>query len=97
MLDQVADALRCLNDMAIVKVGIAGRGPYIGMTEQLADHRQGFGMGGGMAGKAVPQIVKAKALQPRVHFDRLPWPVQIGAGLFGIEPGYVVLQLEEIE
>jgi hypothetical protein len=61
LLDQVADALRSLNDVAIVKVGVAGRRAHIGMTEELADHRQGFGMGGGMAGEAVPQIVNADA------------------------------------
>ena len=61
MLDLVADALRCLDDMAIVKMSIAGRGPHIGMAKQLANHRQGFRVGGGVAGKAVPQIVNAHA------------------------------------
>ena len=64
--DQVADALRCLNDMAIVKVGIAGRGPHIGMTEQLTDYRQGFGMGGGMAGKAVGPHEAVELVRTRV-------------------------------
>ncbi len=37
LLDQVADTLRCLDDMPIVKMGIAGRGPNIGMAKQHAN------------------------------------------------------------
>jgi hypothetical protein len=36
------------------------------MAKQLSDHRQGFGRGGGVAGKAVPQIVNADAGQGRL-------------------------------
>lgn len=61
MLDQVADPLRCLDDMPIVKMSIAGGRPHIGMAQKLADHQQGFRVGGGMAGKAMPQIVNADA------------------------------------
>lgn len=47
--------------MPIIKMGIAGCRAHISMAEQLTDHRQRFRMRGGMAGKAVPQVVDADA------------------------------------
>ena len=83
MLDLIADALRCLDHVPIVKMGVAGRGPNIGMAKQLTDHRQGFRMGGGMAGKAVPQIVDANAGQPRLVAQLASQIADIGCGSGG--------------
>lgn len=69
--------------MAIVKVGVAGRRAHIGMTEQFADHRQGFGMGGGMAGKAVPQIVDTNAGKARFVTQFAPQVADIGDRALG--------------
>jgi hypothetical protein len=61
MFYSILSPMRCLDDMPIVKMGIAGRGSNIGMAKQLANHQQGFRVGSGVAGKAVPQIMEADA------------------------------------
>lgn len=94
MLDLVADALRCLNDMPIVKMGISGRGPNIGMAQKLADHRQGFRVGGGMAGKAVPQIVDADAGKARFVTQLAPQIADVcDRALGGRIPEHIALLL----
>ena len=58
--------------MPIVKVSIARSRTVVGMAEQSADHRQGFLVHRGMAGKGVAEIVDAQFAQLRPIDDLEP-------------------------
>lgn len=56
--DEIADPLGSIEQWCIVQMRVPRCRLQSGVAEQLADHRQGFRPSGGMAGKAVAQIVR---------------------------------------
>ena len=61
----------------IRQMGIAGRGLRLAMPEQLADEGEGGAIGGGNAGKGMPEVVQPHVLQFRQRPNPSPRLLQI--------------------
>ena len=65
VVDAVADARRGRLHGIAGKVGVTGGCLYLGVTEQLTDHRQAFAQRQRARGEGVAQVVKGELRRPQ--------------------------------
>jgi hypothetical protein len=70
--DEIADPLGSIEQRGVVQMRVPRCRLQSGMAEKLANHRQGFRPGSGMAGKTVAQIVQPHTKQSGLGLDLSP-------------------------
>ena len=85
-VNAVADTSGGRLDGIAGEVGVAGRRLNLGMTEQLADHRQPLAEGQGPRGEAVAKVVNAHVFEVGPGPDASPGVLKIGEMAAGLLP-----------
>ena len=80
----IADDVRRPPQRVGVEVSIPGSRLRLAVSKQLADHGQPQARACPDRRERVPEIVQAHALEVSTTANRLPWPLKVGPGRFGI-------------
>jgi len=70
--DDCPHLLRRLDQVRIVKVGVAGGGPVPPVPEQLSDQGQALARHDGLAGRRVAEVVQAQSAELGIVADSAP-------------------------